>query len=266
MDMEPIMESDLQYLRELQPEGWPDITPVFINYLRRPFCTPVKVMSERKIVAIGAGISWGKTAWLAHIIVAPEHRNKGIGGSLVGQLLHSLQNSGCETISLIATDMGYPVYKKAGFIEQTEYVFFEKETPLKDIALSEEIIRLPAAKTQEIMVLDQTASGENRSNLLTDELNNCYVYLKKGRTLGYYLPGLGEGLIIANDNTAGIELMKLKYSITSKGSLPAENKDGIKFLKDNGFRETKTVKRMIWGKEFLWHPVQIYSRIGGNLG
>ncbi len=266
MILEPIIENDLQSLRELQPKGWPDIVPVYINYLQRPFCTPIKVIQEKQIAGVGTGISWGKTAWLAHIIVAPQHRNKGIGGFIVRQLLEFLENSGCETVSLIATEMGYPVYKKAGFLEQTEYVFFEREAPLKIDYQSEKIIRLTIESSAELFALDKKVSGEDRSALLADEIHNCYLYREKGRNLGFYMPGLGEGLIFAEDKTAGIELMKFKYSFSTKGALPIENKEGIKFFKENGFIETKKARRMFLGKEFAWRPEQIYSRIGGNLG
>lgn len=266
MILNPFIEKDLQNLRELQPEGWPDITPSFINYLRRPYCIPLKVVLEDKLVGVGVGISWGKTAWLAHIIVAPEYRNKGIGGFIVRQLLHILKKSGCETVSLIATEMGYPVYKKAGFIEQTEYVFFERETPLKTEYQSDNILRMLPGDQTELLALDKKVSGEDRSALLAEEIGNCFSYRENGKTLGYYLPGLGEGLIIAENHIAGIELMKFKYSIFNKGSLPIDNKAGIAFLQNNGFLETKKSKRMIWGKEFSWHPEKIYARIGGNLG
>lgn len=266
MILEPFIEKDLPNLRELQPERWPDIVPSFINYLRRPYCTPLKVTLENKLVGVGTGISWGKTAWLAHIIVAPEHRNKGIGSFIVRQLLHILNESGCETVSLIATEMGYPVYKKAGFIEQTEYVFFERETPLKTEYQSDNILRMLPEDQAELLALDKKISGEDRSPLLAEEIGSCYLYRENGKTLGYYLPGLGEGLIIAENHIAGIELMKFKYSISSKGSLPIDNKEGIAFLRNNGFQETKKNKRMFWGKGFSWCPDKIYARIGGNLG
>ncbi len=80
----------------------------------------------------------GNTAWLAHIIVDPEYRKRGIGSLIVCQLLDFLKNSGCETVSLIATELGYSVYKKAGFVEQTEYAFFEREESGKRVFMASE--------------------------------------------------------------------------------------------------------------------------------
>ena len=90
---------------------------------------PVKISIENKIIGIGTGIVFGNTAWLAHIIVNPEFRRRGIGRKIVIELLNIIKNTGCETVSLIATELGCPIYEKAGFIEQTKYAFFEKEKP-----------------------------------------------------------------------------------------------------------------------------------------
>ena len=52
-----------------------------------------------------------------------------------------------------------------------------------------------------------------------------------------------------------------------KAVIPAENKAGIEFLKQNGFVESQTKgTRMILGNEVPWFPKKIYSRIGGNFG
>ncbi|PWB49968.1 MAG: N-acetyltransferase [Candidatus Methanoperedenaceae archaeon] len=264
MILDTIIESDLYNLRELQPEGWTDIVPIFDYYAKMPFCKPVKVMIKGSIVGIGAGISFGNTAWLAHIIVNPEFRKRGIGSLIVDLLLIFLKNSGCETVSLIATDLGYKIYEKAGFVEQTEYVFFERTEAFKDYHHMENIVRYSNTNTEDIFSLDKSVSGEDRRRLLIDKLENSYVYKKNGKIIGYYLPELGDGLIVADTMEAGIELMRLKFS--TSGALPVENREGIAFLKENGFAETKRAKRMILGKAFPWQPDKIYNRIGGNLG
>lgn len=266
MIFEPIIENDIRYLRELQPDGWPDIIPIFEYYINSPFCKPIKVVIENKIVGIGTAILLNNSAWLAHIIVNPEFRKKGIGSSIVYYLLEYLKNIAIETVSLIATDSGYPVYKKAGFKEQTEYVFFGRKEPLKDYDRSKNVVKYASTNAEDIFSLDKIVTCEDRKILLNDKLGNSYVYQKNGKLTGYYLPELGDGLIIADNVEAGIELMRLRYSILNNGVLPIDNVEGIKFLKENGFLEIKRAKRMIVGKEFSWQPDKVYNRIGGNLG
>ena len=59
-----------------------------------------------------------------------------------------------------------------------------------------------------IMKLDREVSGENREKLLVSYISNALVYLDRNTVKGYYIPGLGEGLIIADTVKAGMELMK----------------------------------------------------------
>lgn len=265
MIIEKIIENDIQYISEFQPDGWPDIIPVFKFYIKNSFCHPIKAMINNKIVGVGSGISFGKTAWLAHIIVNPEFRKKGIGTLIVNYLCNFLKENGVFTISLIATELGFPVYQKTGFIEQTEYIFFDRVEVLKN-HISKSINYFSSQDVEDIFFLDKKISGEDRSIIIKEKLQNSFLYKKKNKILGYYLPDLGEGLIIADDIEAGIELMKLRYMKLNKGALPIDNKDGIQFLKDNGFKETKRAKRMIFGEKLKWNPSKLFNRIAGNYG
>lgn len=265
MTFDPIIEGDLERIKALQPEGWSDIVSELQYYIKSPFCYPVKAIYENEIVGIGAAVSYITTGWLAHIIVSAEHRNKGIGGAIVSHLCNYLKDTGHKTISLTATELGYPVYKKAGFIEQTEFVFFET-TEQSSCTLSENIVRITKKEKASVFALDKLISGEDRQQLLSDYLNDGYIYQRDSQVVGYYLPGLGEGLIISDDPEAGIELMQFRNSFSKKGVLPLNNAAGIEFYRNNGFNETKRIKKMIYGEEITWHPEKIFSRIGGNFG
>ncbi len=85
--------------------------------------------------------------------------------------------------------------------------------------------------------------------------------------MGYLIPGLREGLIVAENEEAGFALMNAKYATVDKAVLPADNKAGVDFLLKRGFADTgKKGTRMIRGKDIPWKPEMIYSRIGGNVG
>jgi hypothetical protein len=265
MIIEKLITNDIQYISEFQPEGWPEITPVFQFYTEKSFCCPIKVLSNNRIIGIGSGISFRNTAWLAHIIVNPGFRKKGIGTEIVNYLCNYLKGNGIVSVSLNATELGYPLYKKAGFIEQSEYVFFERDDVLAN-QISENIFDLSNHDIEDVIFLDKKISGEDRTIVLKENFKNSYVYKKNNKLIGFYLPELGEGLIIANDIEAGIELMKLRYLKVNKGVLPVDNFEGIKFLKDNGFKETRRAKRMICGEKFEWNSSKLFNRIAGNLG
>ncbi len=262
----PITHDDLIDIQQLQPDGWSDIIPDITFYIESVFCSPVKLQHYNSIVGIGASISFGKTCWLAHIIVDSSHRNMGIGLSTVQKLLNDIENKDQRSILLIATDLGEPVYKKVGFRNVSEYARFERERSDSKIASSDNIVHFEENFRDSIYEMDKKVTGEDRTKILTGTLGSSLVYLKGGKMLGYYIPELGDGPIIAETNEAGIELMKIKYASIDKAVIPAENEKGIMFLKENGFKETTTIKRMILGQDIDWKPEQIYSRISGNFG
>ncbi|MFW6015756.1 MAG: GNAT family N-acetyltransferase [bacterium] len=265
MKFKPIIESDLEKIRKLQPEGWPDIIENFKYYIKASFCNPIKVLSKDEIVGIGTAVSYINTGWLAHIIVSEDHRSKGIGGSIVNYLCSYLKKKKHKTISLIASELGYPVYKKAGFIQETEYIFLERTELLEEFS-SENISLIKDKDKDYILSLDIKVSGENRQELLSQFLNDGFVYHEGRKVLGYYLKELGEGLIISDDLEAGKELMKFRSLYSKTAVLPIQNKNGIEFLKSIGIEEKLSNKRMVYGKEIIWNPNKVFNRIGGNFG
>jgi len=266
MKFEKITFNDLPEIRTLQPVVWGDIIPDMEFYLHYPFCNPIKVTVNGQIVGIGTIITFEHTAWLAHIIVGTSFRNKGFGGELVKYLLETVRQKSIDTILLIATEPGKPVYLKAGFNIVCEYLFFERVKPWINSLVSENVVPFHEEYRSELYELDKKMSGENRIPLLTDYLRSSVVYVDHGTVLGYYIPDLKEGLIVADTEQAGHELMKLKYATVDKAVIPSVNLAGCEFLLQHGFVQKKTGTRMVYGKNTEWKPSMLFSRIGGNLG
>ncbi len=267
MQFEKLTNDDLEEIRHLQPEGWSDIASAFESYISHDFCYPVKTRLYNKIIGIGTSIVFSKTGWLAHIIVDKDYRNKGIGYQIVVTLLEALRNQGIKTFLLIATELGMPVYIKAGFKIVTDYIFFKREKPWIGFPVSENVVPYKNKYYPKIIGLDIKISGEYRERLIKEYLENSMIYIENKEVKGYFLPGLGEGLICADTDYAGLELMKIKYSGIDKAVLPYDNVAGREFLRQNGFAETDTKgTRMILGNHINWKPEKIFSRIGGNYG
>jgi len=79
VDIQTLEHKEIVLLTDLQPPEWQDIVPTFDYYTKAAFCFPIKVTIDNKIVGIGTTIIHNDIAWLAHIIVHPDKRNKGIG-------------------------------------------------------------------------------------------------------------------------------------------------------------------------------------------
>ncbi len=267
MSFQPVTPDDLEEIKKLQPADWSDIIPDITYYIRSSFCHPVKYAINHEIAGIGAAIIYGSTAWLAHIIVHPSFRNKGIGFAIVQELLKTVQGKNVESCLLTATAMGKPVYVKAGFRSISDYVFMNRENPWKERPFSEHIISYQEKYNEQLFRLDRQVSGENRERLLGDFLQDTKLYVVHEHVLGYCIPHLKEGPIIALTPEAGLELMKVKYSVSDKAVVPDVNQIAIDFLLSNGFKPTENRgTRMAMGKDVLWQPGKIFSRAGGNFG
>jgi GNAT superfamily N-acetyltransferase len=257
---------DLPVIVGFQPDGWAAIGPAFEFYLKEPCCYPVKAVSGKKPVGIGAAISLGETAWLAHIIVSKEERKKGVGSLIVSELLSWCREKECRTVFLIATDIGYPLYRKFGFRDQTRYLFLEKSGPEGLPDPDGTVSRIAPRDHKAILELDRVVSGEDRRMLLAGHLETGWAVRREKRLSGFFLPTLGEGLAVAADPDSGRSLLSLRCRDSAKATLPQENGAGVDFLNAIGYRETKCAWRMVLGPERSWRPDLLYSRIGGNVG
>jgi GNAT superfamily N-acetyltransferase len=266
MDIRPAAFSDLDGIAALRPEGWSDIRPWFEFYLSNRFCRAYLIVIDTRIAGTGVVIFFGSTAWLAHVIVSPEYRAKGLGSALVRHLLGVAAAQGARSVSLIATELGFPVYTKAGFRIVGGYSFFTRSEPLSPDADSR-IVPFDERFREALLDLDTRASGENRSCMLTQFLSDALLFAAGGTLRGFYLPSLGEGTVIADDDESGIALLRHKISTKTAVVLPEGNRAAVHFLEHSGFVPSgNTGTRMILGPDIGFHSEKIFSRSAGNTG
>jgi len=265
MNIESLGVRDLTQLEPLQPSGWAPIAPFFEFYVRSNFCRPIKYTLRGNIIGVGTAILHRDTAWIAHIIVNTNFRNLGIGTTITRHLITSVQADGINTISLIASSLGEPVYKKLGFEKDTDYLFFKSETTFKSVARTS--VAFEPRFENSLLALDADVYGEARTQLVLPHLNQARIILEHGEVTGVYLPTLGEGPIIARTDFAGCALLAEKHSHeTTRSVLPKENEPAAEFLRRHGFTQFLTGSRMHLGRPIAFQPAKVYNRVGGNLG
>lgn len=265
MQILPLNSSDIDLLLQIQPHDWNDIRIPIGSYLEPDFIFPFKAVIDNVLVGTGTAILHENTGWLATIVTHNKYRNQGIGKRITEHLLKFLQNYNCENIYLIATALGEPVYKRVGFITESHYDFY-KDINLENLAISENIIPYKSAYKQDIFDLDKYISGEDRSQHLAFFLRDSFVYLENKKVGGVYFPSFGDGLIVANTETAGVELMKKRFQRFNIASFPQENKTAHDFMKSHGYTPIMTHARMHFEKPMPWKPAGLYNRVGGNIG
>jgi GNAT superfamily N-acetyltransferase len=258
--------SDVDSIRYLQPKGWDDITFYFRFYCNHVFCYPIVAEYDDRIVGVANGNLNENTGWLAHIIVAEDCRNIGIGYLVTNHIINYLHDKGCKSLLLIATEMGEGLYRKFGFETIGEYIFFQGKRLTDNFSLMN-IREFNQTDLKAILDLDKLVTGENRNQMLQQFLSNAWVYLTDSLIRGFFLKEFGEGTIIAADDEAGIALLTFKHHLSDgKSVLPDGNRSGIKYLKKNNFNNFLRAPRMSLGEPVEWKPEGIFSRAGGFYG
>jgi N-acetylglutamate synthase-like GNAT family acetyltransferase len=258
---------DLSYLPEFEPPGWGDLVPRFEYFLNSKFCLPLKITVNQQPIAIGASIQHQDTAWLACIITHPDHRSKGLGYQITKRLLESIDNQQFKTVYLIATELGFPVYQKLGFELEGEYTHFKKlDSDTSESASFDSIITYQNKYLSQMYALDAWVSGENRQVILHENLASAKLYVVDNQLLGFYMPSLGDGLIVAQTDEAGLSLLNLRNQVKNYAIVPNDNSLVINYLTQNNSEVYQKSRRMFWGKKRPHQLRNLYHRINGQLG
>lgn len=266
MQFEPLDYPDFPYLKEFEPPNWGDLVPRFLYCVDSSFCHPIKLVVQGRTVAIGTTILHRDSAWLASIIVHPDQRGQGYGTMITKQLVDSIDRKKYSTIYLDATDLGFPVYTKLGFQLEANYAHLKSGKNITGLQFSEAIVPYKPAWLKQLLQLDKKISCENRTNTITENLSTAKLFVNESKLEGFYLPSLANGLIIADNDIAGIELMKCRLENNYYAILPEKNKQAIDFLIQQGLEQFRISRRMFIGKKRAWKADRIYNRISGQLG
>ena len=261
-------ESDISGLNNLPPADWKFDYETFIkSFIEDDFFYAFVIIQDKRIVGIGNVILKEKVGWLANIIVDENYRGKGLGYKMTKFLVDFLNDKGCETQLLIATELGEAVYQKIGFRKITEYLCFDSEEDL-NFNSSNSIRELKNSDLASTYKLDRDANGENRTHLIDKCFRTGVGYFNRdSELLGFFLPDFGRGLVLSRDKKAGIELLKLKHPKKGQRTLlPIDNQDGIDFFENNRLKKGDKCSKMILGKENKWIPRYIYSYGSGYCG
>ena len=261
-----IKNHQIDQISDIPPEEWKFDIVEFIktfNHLDNFYF--VTAATDNKIVGTGNIFITGKSSWLGNIIVRETYRRNNTGTEITEHLIDYSDKNNCETINLIATDTGKMLYTKSGFIECSKYIFFKEGNVFKNYD-DKNISRINVEDLPEIYRIDKSITGDDRKSILGLFYSDGYKYSISDNIVGFYLPSLGNGAIIAEEVIAGIELLKLKHSQPGKVTIaPEQNIVVSDFLKANNYREYARATRMFKGNEPVWKPEGMFCRISGYI-
>ncbi len=271
----PMIASDVAPAAEIMRRGeWGDRSAFLDWAIDAVPCHPLVAEDGDRILGTGIATAYGPVGWVGTIFVDPEERGQGLGRAITRAVVDDLEERGCRTLLLIASEHGRPLYEHEGFTVQTVHRRFaapgsaDGEPDERVRAFSPEM--LPA-----ILALDREANGEDRGavieGLATHETTRVAV-APDGSVRGFLLRGpWGGGGLIAPDPDDAVRLLDWRRRHAGADGrvatgLPALNVAGRARLLAEGWAEEPGGTRMIRGEPLEWRPEAVWGQVNGALG
>jgi predicted N-acetyltransferase YhbS len=198
-------------------------------------------------------------AWIGMVLVDPERRQLGIATKLMNVAMEYLSKTEITTIKLDATGVGFPLYQKLGFKEESLIERWAGVAGPESVAGSP----LDTEAHRQALVLDREAFGADRSKLVEMLIDDYYIKppIAKnldGRLTGYGLARHGTaavyvGPLLATEREGAATLLDgLLSQMPGQRvyiDLNTEFDGGRRLLADRGFVKQRDLIRMSYGKE-----------------
>lgn len=266
-NIEPFDPKYIDQLNQLCPDEWQsNAYDLFMHNEWQPWFHPYQLVIENKLIGFGMLFHFVTVAWLGWIIVHKHQRNKGYGAKITNHLIAEGRKFGASNFILTATELGAPIYEKAGFTTTSYYHFYKLPTNFK---LNYEKNKIRKAKLNDlptIYSIDELATGEKRDILLKAHFDDTWVFVND-KIEGYYVASIGNGLLIATTQDAGLNLFafRIKKNKTTV-VVPSGNSFFNDFLSREGLNCSYIIPRMTLGEEPKWQQDLIFCRATGYSG
>jgi len=230
---------------------------------------------DGRIVGTGLGTDNGLVGWVGIVFVSPDTRGCGLGRALTEAAIEALERAGCQTLLLVATALGRPLYEKLGFELQGTYLTYRAPDPPPDEP-DPSIRALTTADAAAVAAIDAAATGEDRAHLISsivhDESTGFGLVADDGTLLGHILrPSWGSGSTLAAEGAVGLRLLDHRRRLAGAdhnvtcGILDL-NEEGRRLLEASGWTHTRSHPRLIRGRPLDWRPDSIWGQFNFALG
>jgi GNAT superfamily N-acetyltransferase len=257
---------------------WGDRTEFFRFATGSPACRPFVAESDGAIVGTGVGAVNGPVGWVGTIFVAREARRRGLGVALTTAVTDVLEDAGCRTLVLVATEQGRPLYERLGFRLQSTYRTLEAPGLAAadvDPAPRARVRPFEPGDLDAMARLDAAATGEDRRHLLaafaTPESARCLVD-PDDVVRGFVVRApWGGGATIASDPDDAVAILEARRRAAGpdrrvRAGVFAENVVGLRRLAVLGWTEAWSAPRLTRGIPLDWRPEAIWGQFNHALG
>lgn len=248
-----------------------------------PACSPIVAELEGELVGTGVGTENGPVGWVGTIFVRPDLRGGGLGRALTQAVIDRLEEAGCRTLVLVATDEGRRLYERMSFEVQTRYRILEAgglrpAPPAADVAPDCPGVAVRAfgpRDLDEIAALDRLATGEDRRHALARFATSDtakVVQAADGSLAGFVVRApWGGGATAAPDSATALAILDARRRAAGpegrvRVGVVDENAAGLEALLGAGLAESWSAPRMIRGAPLDWRPTWIWGQFNHAMG
>lgn len=217
----------------------------------------------------------GKFGWVSMVLVTKDWQRRGLAGKLLAKSVSTLLDMDL-TPGLDATEFGRPVYLPLGFNDVYSLTRMECMSPDAATQKAEGVKAVKAEDLMAISIYDQSASGCDRSDLLSHlhERAPHLAWMSKDET-GHCFGRDGNnahqiGPIIAEHSDAAIELATTALQQLDGPifiDAPDHQRLFVKWLASIGFTPQRSFTRMLHERtQSFDNPTKIFAIAGPELG
>jgi GNAT superfamily N-acetyltransferase len=272
----PMTPADVEPAAETVLRGdWGDRRLFFGWAAGEPRSFPFVAESDGVVVGTAVGSAHGPAGWVGAVFVDAAARGGGVGRALTDAVVEALEAAGCQTLVLVATSAGRPMYERMGFRLDTTY--HTLEAPGTEPAAAGRVLDawtpddLPA-----MAALDAAGTGEDRAHVLAAFASPTAARVLRDpgsrAVRGFVVRApWGGGATVAPLPGDGIAILEARRAAAGPGrtvraGILAPNLAILERLAPLGWTEAWQAPRLIRGKPLDWQPTALWGQFNHALG
>lgn len=216
-------------------------------------------MLDGTILGFCAVVDYGLFAYVGLMSVHPGMQKRGIGGALLEHCLSWLEKRRCPTILLDATPVGFPLYRRFGFVEEDQTIVLQQAHPVSwPHQLPGNVTTLEAEEFSEMVLFDATAFGAQRSALLAtyyadDPQRVLIVRAADGHISGYLIAqastlGPWVARTVRDAEQLLLSALTLSFEQVPNVFVSAHHHEALGLLERYGFTRQRSLSHMRKGE------------------
>ena len=210
-------------------------------------------LDGERVIATAIGIDYRHCGWIAMMLVAPEHRGRGLGAGLLEAAMAAIPAD--LPIRLDATPLGRPLYERHDFAPEKSLTRYVRPAGATAPSIASEVSPLLPADLPEVASIDAALFGGVRSGLL-ERIHDAgpeYAWRAVAAPTEYCLGRSGRlfdqvGPIVAANAETAVALASAALPAAKGRPVVAdaydEHEDFTAWLRASGFEAQRPLYRM----------------------